>query len=303
LQKIIIGREAYDKIFYYVHKAKHEISGFGDVEIIKGVPTVTNIFLIEQENGAVETEMKAEAISKALYHHTISETMNGEMKFWWHSHVDMKVFWSGTDMDTINQLTQNGWWIHGVFNKKNEHRLSYSNLDPIPVFIDNIDLEIDNGMVYDENILNNDLQIDALNKQIDDLNEKHQEYLGDLCDQDFDDLVTIKTYTPSWKGNFGYEDYTGNKTEGKSQAQIELETHSTSTIFSADFCEQIYYHYGAVELFNYGYNEEEILILQNEFWINDLADMHDSEAEFGPIKPRILERIIENKTWDERHAK
>ncbi len=106
---------------HYVHKAKFEISGFGNVEIIKGVPTVTDIILLKQENHSTETEMDGDAVAKALYDHHVSG-MEGELKFWWHSHVDMPTFWSTTDMATINELTENGWWIHGVFNKKNEYR-------------------------------------------------------------------------------------------------------------------------------------------------------------------------------------
>ena len=109
---------------HYVHKAKFEISGFGNVEIIKGVPTVTDIILLKQENHSTETEMDGDAVAKALYDHHVSG-MEGELKFWWHSHVDMPTFWSTTDMDTINELTENGWWIHGVFNKKNEYRCEH----------------------------------------------------------------------------------------------------------------------------------------------------------------------------------
>ena len=105
LEKIVIGREAYDKIMHYVHKAKFEISGFGNVQVIDGIPTVTDIILLKQENDPTETEIDADAIAKAIYDHHVSG-MEGELKFWWHSHVNMGVFWSGTDNATIKQLTK-----------------------------------------------------------------------------------------------------------------------------------------------------------------------------------------------------
>ena len=137
LDKVIIGREAYDKIMYYVHKAKFEISGLGNVQIIDGVPTVTDIILLEQENTSTETEITADAICKAEYEH-LESGMKGDLKFWWHSHVNMDVYWSKTDDDTVEQLTKNGWFIHGVFNKKDEFKLRYTNNEPVAVEKDEI---------------------------------------------------------------------------------------------------------------------------------------------------------------------
>lgn len=158
LDKIVIGREAYDKIMYYVHKAKFEISGFGNVEVIDGIPTVTDIYLLKQENDPTETEMCPDAVSKAVYDHHMSN-VSGEMKFWWHSHVNMDVFWSGTDTATMNSLTENGWFIHGVFNKKDKFKIAYTTNEPVSAFIDDLNLEIDEDLITCPKLVENALEI------------------------------------------------------------------------------------------------------------------------------------------------
>lgn len=61
--------------------------------------------------------MDAASIAKAMYETRDDE---GMFNFWWHSHVNMGVFWSGTDMDTIRQIGSQGFVVATVFNKKNE---------------------------------------------------------------------------------------------------------------------------------------------------------------------------------------
>ena len=41
-------------------------------------------------------------------------------RLWWHSHVDMCVFFSGTDTDNISKFTSDSYTISLVVNKKSE---------------------------------------------------------------------------------------------------------------------------------------------------------------------------------------
>ena len=298
MKKIVIGREAYDKIMYYVNKAKFEISGFGNVQIIDGIPTVTDIILLKQENSSVETEMDGDAIAKAVYDHHVSG-MEGELKFWWHSHVNMNVFWSGTDMKTINSLTENGWFIHGVFNKKYEYRCAYSNIEPVDIFMDDLEMEIDEAMVNSDNIIDIRLEIEALKEEI-------QKEIGAECDGKFDELVTDKPIIPyitQWKGHHRGSVMGKHHAAGTGTSQMATNQH-TSTIPSSgvtttggSFEHLTLYDFwsmnnirdpeGAFQLQNAGFNIEEITFMQDYCWVSDLEDVMWYEQTYMPIEEAL----------------
>ena len=93
---ITIPPEIHAEIMYYVNKSNVEISGLGRiVRDSNGNMVVNKIYLIEQENSAASTDLSEEAVSKLLFE---SRKDEGALNFWWHSHVNMDVFWSGTDL-------------------------------------------------------------------------------------------------------------------------------------------------------------------------------------------------------------
>lgn len=107
------------KIMHWVNKSDNEVSGFGKVVWNKETKAfeVRDAYLMKQENGKAHTDIDPAALGKLMY---TSKDVEGELKWWWHSHVNMDVFWSQTDKDTITQLGANGWITATVFNKKEE---------------------------------------------------------------------------------------------------------------------------------------------------------------------------------------
>lgn len=146
--KLVIDEMVNKKVMHWVMKAgKKEISGLGNIKIEGESFRVVSAILLPQKNGVTTTEISPEGICKAMYDLKDSE---GELKWWWHSHVDMGVFWSGTDMDTIKQFGGNGWILATVFNKKKELKSAFYSKDgkvtPLGVdslFIDNIPTKIE----------------------------------------------------------------------------------------------------------------------------------------------------------------
>lgn len=122
--KVIIPSEIVEKIRYWCHKAgKDEISGLGHAQAdMDGNIRILSTLLLPQQNGSTVTDIEADAVAKAMYQ---TKDLPGELKWWWHSHVDMGVFWSGTDLDTIKKFGQGGWIVATVFNKKNEQKSAY----------------------------------------------------------------------------------------------------------------------------------------------------------------------------------
>jgi hypothetical protein len=139
--KLVIREDVYRKVMFWVDKADTEVSGLGAIEIINGVPTVVDAILVDQECTGVETELDAGAICKAMYQYEKSGAP-GEIRWWWHSHVNMDVFWSGTDYAAIEQIGSNGWFISTVFNKKRELRTAFYGTQPMNIFLDEIKTSI-----------------------------------------------------------------------------------------------------------------------------------------------------------------
>lgn len=142
--KINIDNVIYQKIMHWINKATGEVSGLGKLTIDKdtGLIEIKSAVLLKQENTSASTDLDGAAIAKAMF-----ETRNDEgyLNWWWHSHVNMDVFWSGTDMDTIRDIGKHGFVVATVFNKKNEMLSSiYRKGDDFfpETFIDGISTEI-----------------------------------------------------------------------------------------------------------------------------------------------------------------
>lgn len=150
--KFLIDAKVYAKVMYLVGKCDKEISGLGKAKIEGDTVRITEMFLLEQECTGTTTDLDAGAVSKALYDAHISPA-EGELLWWWHSHVDMQVFWSGTDMATIREFGANGRFFATVFNKKAEMRSAYyqaGNGQFPQVFVDAIETKIDFGLTQEE---------------------------------------------------------------------------------------------------------------------------------------------------------
>lgn len=107
----------------YVQACSKEISGLGSIVYSKAENSfrVCKIYLLEQEVGSAHTDLDDNSVAKLLYEHAVSGEQ-GELQFWWHSHVNMPTFWSGTDHATMDAIGANGLCIAVVLNKKEESR-------------------------------------------------------------------------------------------------------------------------------------------------------------------------------------
>lgn len=127
------------EVMHYVHASSFEVSGLGRViHEMRGdvcVLRVTTCHLLPQTNTSVHTEIDAEAVAKLEYD---GRNDPGELRWWWHSHVQMAVFWSGEDRNTIAELSAPGWFAATVFNQKGEHRSAYAQGHPMPFMMDEL---------------------------------------------------------------------------------------------------------------------------------------------------------------------
>lgn len=143
--KIIIPKDVFDKVMHWCKKAApNEVSGFGVVEQLEpGTFKVKDAILLEQENTSGDTELNAAAIADAEFDYL----NQGGLRWWWHSHVNMDVFWSGTDMAAMRQLGGQGWILATVFNLKHQHRSAMyvkcrTDFGELNQFIDELETDI-----------------------------------------------------------------------------------------------------------------------------------------------------------------
>lgn len=183
--KLVIPDRVYQKIMFWVNKADFEVSGFGTVTHDPKTKTfrIEDAFLVKQEGSAAATDICANDLGKAMFEaHKMG--LKGTLNFWWHSHVNMDVFWSGTDKSTIEDLGKNGFILATVFNKKEEMRSAFcTNVDvpflgPRVEFIDNLDTEIERFLDAEE---------------------------VEQWEKDFDAKVTRKEYKPYYESTYKYD--------------------------------------------------------------------------------------------------
>lgn len=140
---VTIYRSTLAQLQSYVKHCDIELGGLGMVEVDSKTNTyhIGEVYLVNQEAGSAHTDLDANDIAKLMY-----ETKDdvGNLSFWWHSHVNMNTFWSGTDEATIKEYSANGMCIAMVLNKKNEYRCAVGEktlsgnviiIDEIPVTI------------------------------------------------------------------------------------------------------------------------------------------------------------------------
>lgn len=135
--KMVISDDARKRIQYWVDIAPGEVSGLGKVQYFKDANAllVENVWLVKQRNTGSSTELDAAEVGRLMYQ---TKDLPGELKFWWHSHADFGVFWSGTDTDTFKNLGGNGWLCGTVFNKKKEMLSALYVAEPFRLWVPRI---------------------------------------------------------------------------------------------------------------------------------------------------------------------
>ena len=107
---------------------------------------VTAAVMCKSINQGAETEMLPQDISTALYE---LRDADGDILWWWHSHVNMGVGFSGTDVNTIKQIGEQGCCVGTVFNKKGAmNSAMFIKTDPMypNIYVDTgLETQIDSG--------------------------------------------------------------------------------------------------------------------------------------------------------------
>jgi hypothetical protein len=128
----------------YIGESDTEISGFGIVEKGHTAYTVTKLYCPVQTCSGGDTEVGAAELSSLLGDVIAAGEDPANLRLWWHSHVNMQVFWSGTDNATATELARiaGGWFISIVGNKRGDLRTRVDLAHPFTMLWDELPLRI-----------------------------------------------------------------------------------------------------------------------------------------------------------------
>lgn len=140
--KLLIPIESWRKIMAYTDLAEGEITGFADVDYDSEQENfiMKEVYLIDQIAEAAEVEMNEEQIA-AFMLKRIEAGATQMPRIWWHSHVNMEVFFSGTDDATISEFKNDSYTISLVVNKNRDMKAQlnlwkpFTYMSPIEVRI------------------------------------------------------------------------------------------------------------------------------------------------------------------------
>ncbi len=134
--KLLIQQTVWDKIMAYTDICPDEISGLGKVESRLGQLVVTDVAIFEQKVSGAHSTIEMEALAKFQEERVRAGESMKEWCFWWHSHANMGVFFSGTDTGTIETSTEFPYLVSLVVNKKHESLARLDLRTPVRATID-----------------------------------------------------------------------------------------------------------------------------------------------------------------------
>lgn len=131
--KVLITKEAFLKMQSYIDLCEYEISGMGKVKVLEsGDLLVTDIRLWDQKVTGTHVDLDQDFEYKFMMQLVEEGEDPNDWKVWWHSHVDMNVFWSSVDTKTMNDIMKVGqdernsspdFLLSIVGNKKAEYKV------------------------------------------------------------------------------------------------------------------------------------------------------------------------------------
>lgn len=152
--EVIVPVASFKKLMAYTDLCDGEVTGFFDVNWNaayvdsegsdpRGAFVVGEIYLVKQEAGAASVEMDEDGILDAM-DELIAAGVSQMPRGWWHSHVNMAAFFSGTDNNTINNDFLNDTYaVSIVVNKRREMKASVVIFEDLPYGIATTPLRID----------------------------------------------------------------------------------------------------------------------------------------------------------------
>ena len=115
-----ITEKTYLKMKYFTKHCDKEISGLGKVKYINNELIIYDAEIFKQNVSSVHSTLDVDTLALFLNEKLVNKENIKDYKVWWHSHADMKAYFSQIDEETINQSTEFDYLISIVMNKYDE---------------------------------------------------------------------------------------------------------------------------------------------------------------------------------------
>lgn len=118
-----------------------EVSGIGLVHLEKGVPIITEIIFPKQTGSGAYTEIDQQDLARITAEQAKKGKIN-EMRLHWHSHCNMGVGPSGTDLTDIAEYLQLApWRVSIIVNNRGDFNVRFDMKEPLKYSIVKCKLE------------------------------------------------------------------------------------------------------------------------------------------------------------------
>ena len=144
--KVVITNECWERILEYAQSAytnfKSEIGGMAIVHRIDEDPDDPSFLIdeptiLKQEISAGNCVLDKDALAEYYAKTAMKHKDKKDLSFlWWHSHHTMGAFWSGTDLDAIDEFKNGTYSFSLVVNLKREYLFRVSVWSPLEVHQD-----------------------------------------------------------------------------------------------------------------------------------------------------------------------
>jgi len=151
--KIIITEAAALKLESYVRNCDIEISGMGKTRIENNIIYIDDVCIFKQKCTPSNTVLDMADMMGFLTELIQKGENPKDFKLWWHSHVNMGVFWSSTDVNTMENSLEFPLLVSIVTNKRGEFKARIDLNEPIKISKDDIPVEIEFSYEHDDEII------------------------------------------------------------------------------------------------------------------------------------------------------
>jgi len=147
--KFTISPKALAKLHAYIDNCKIEVGGFGYIDKNNHIH---DVFITKQICSGSETNLDIPDLHQHILK-LMDETpeLIPQIRFHWHSHVNMDVFWSPTDMKNIGGFNDH-WMLFAVLNKNHEMLTKLRVYEPVLMDLDKVDIDVEFDALTKEEI-------------------------------------------------------------------------------------------------------------------------------------------------------
>jgi hypothetical protein len=146
--EVLLDVAVFQKLKHWVEMATGEVSGLGTVSEVKDKAgnvvqyIIDNIFLLKQRCSSADTVLDDASVGEFLYQMQQKGEDLSCIKLWWHSHGDLNTFWSTTDEENIQRLSNSSSMISLVTNHAGKILTRIDIFKPFHVTVDEVRTDI-----------------------------------------------------------------------------------------------------------------------------------------------------------------